>query len=113
LKIKNISKERFEKIVAELEFLTDEEFKEMVEELNKLTREISEYYDQKPVPYLGWFWRDIENPNALSVSLPIDNLKELDKEEIEKEFNREILWIDVAFKGIILISLYLKKNLES
>ena len=98
MKIKNISKEEFEKVVSELEALSDEELKEIVKELNKLAREISRHYDQKPIPYLGWFWRDIENSNALSVSLPIDDLKELDEEEIEKEFDREILWIDVAFK---------------
>ncbi|MHA1869059.1 MAG: hypothetical protein ACTSXD_13530 [Candidatus Heimdallarchaeaceae archaeon] len=45
---------------------------ELAKELNELVDELEEYTDRKIIPYLGWYWRYIEEDdvNNLPLSLP-------------------------------------------
>ena len=41
---------------------------DLAKKLNKLMEDIVE--TEKPIPYLGWWWRDIEDADRLPMSLP-------------------------------------------
>ena len=58
---------------------------ELAEELNELVDEIGKLTEVKVVPYLGWFWRNIneDDANNLPLSLPEDE---------------KIWWIDIPRK---------------
>ena len=73
------------RIIEELEKL-DVTNEELAEELNQLMHKLEEIESEwKPIPYLGWFWRDIDKFDSrhLPLSLPEDE---------------DFLWLDIPRK---------------
>jgi len=57
----------------------------LAEELNKLMKQESVLGDRKIIPYLGWYWRDIEALDSQNIQLSMPE-------------GEQFYWIDVARK---------------